>query len=207
MHYQGFSLLELIVAVGLFAVVATIAIGALLAISKAGKKAFYIQTNQDNVRFTLETIAREARTGFCYQDTSTNPGEVCPAFATVNYCKGQYAGPLEGCFQFRNSRGQDIVYIISTSAPLCGGSSPISCILKSTSAGAAGSFFPVTAKEVQIVNLKFRVFGEVSVGEYIQPRVMIVIRAQTPGINSLSTVLDVETSVSQLQLDRLLFAL
>ncbi len=206
---QGFSLLELIVAVGVFSVVATIAVGALLSISKAGKKAFYIQVNQDNLRFTLETIAREARTGFCYQDVSTPNGIVCPAFSSTNYCASTYNqaidGP-EGCFQFRNARGESVVYKRSTSPAAvdgCNGTAPVSCVLKSVLGGAAASFFPVTAREVQIQNLRFRVFGEDSSStDNVQPRVIIVMRAQTPGLSNLSTTLDVETSVSQLLVDK-----
>lgn len=204
---QGFSLLELIVAVGVFSVVATIAVGALLSISKAGKKAFYIQVNQDNLRFTLETIAREARTGYCYQDQSTVSGVVCPAFSIPNHCTSpQYTGPAEGCFQFRNARGEDVVYKVSTSPAAvdgCNGTAPVSCVLKSVLGGASNSFYPVTSREVQIQNLRFRVFGEDSSNtDNVQPRVIIVMRAQTPGLGNLSTMLDVETSVSQFIVDK-----
>jgi prepilin-type N-terminal cleavage/methylation domain-containing protein len=87
---RGFSLIEIIVAIGVFSVVSTIAVGALLSLSSAQKKAFNIQTNQDNIRYALETMAREIRTGASYQGVADHSR-----------------------IQFKNSRGQVVVYTLN----------------------------------------------------------------------------------------------
>jgi type II secretory pathway pseudopilin PulG len=58
---KGFTLVEAIVAIGLFTVVMVIAIGALLSVSDASKKSQAQRQVIDNVSFMLEDIARTVR--------------------------------------------------------------------------------------------------------------------------------------------------
>lgn len=59
----GFTLLEMLISTGIFAVVITIAVGAMLSLGQAQVKATNIQNIQDNIRFTLEFMTKEFRTG------------------------------------------------------------------------------------------------------------------------------------------------
>lgn len=63
MHNKGFSLIEIIVAVGLFTVVAMLTVGSLFILTSAEKRVASVQANQDNIRFTMELMSREIRTG------------------------------------------------------------------------------------------------------------------------------------------------
>jgi prepilin-type N-terminal cleavage/methylation domain-containing protein len=63
---KGFSLIEMIVAVGLFTVAITISLGALLNINDLGRRAEAIRTVNDNVNFSLEAMMREIRAGSNY---------------------------------------------------------------------------------------------------------------------------------------------
>lgn len=63
---QGFTLLELIVAIGIFSVAATISVSTLIFLASAQRKAINLQNAHDNIRFALEFIAREIRTGDTY---------------------------------------------------------------------------------------------------------------------------------------------
>lgn len=63
MRNQGFSLIEIIVAVGLFTVVAMLAVGSLFILTSAEKRVASVQSNQDNMRFAMELMSREIRTG------------------------------------------------------------------------------------------------------------------------------------------------
>lgn len=198
MHKKGFSLLELIVAIGVFAVVATIAVGALLGLSTAQKKAFYIQTNQDNIRFALETMARELRTGICYKQLPADNSNVCVGFAPPTPCTDSQ------CIQFVNSHGDVVVYKRSINQGECGINPPVAglsveCIAKNVN---GIGFYPVTAREVKIHQLKFTLSGQDSSGsDPVQSRVTIFMQADTPGASALNTQLEAQTTISQLQLD------
>jgi len=63
---RGFTLVEIIVSVGLFAVVMLISLGSLLSIEDASKKAQSIRTTMDNLNFAVENMVREIRTGDTY---------------------------------------------------------------------------------------------------------------------------------------------
>ncbi|MDQ2933164.1 MAG: type II secretion system GspH family protein [bacterium] len=56
---HGFSLVEMIVAMGIFAIVAVVALGALIKIMSANKKAQSIQASVTNINFALDAMSRE----------------------------------------------------------------------------------------------------------------------------------------------------
>lgn len=64
---KGFTLIEMIVALGVFAVVAVIAIGSLLKISDANRKSLTLKTSINNLNFALESMSREMRLGSKYE--------------------------------------------------------------------------------------------------------------------------------------------
>jgi prepilin-type N-terminal cleavage/methylation domain-containing protein len=64
---NGFTLLEMIVAVGIFAVAAVIAVGALVRITGLNRQAQTLQTAMNNAGFALESMSREIRVGTRYQ--------------------------------------------------------------------------------------------------------------------------------------------
>ncbi len=67
---KGFTLIEMIVSLGIFAVVAVIAIGALLKISDANRKAIILKTSINNLNFALEAMSREMRFGSNFECAS-----------------------------------------------------------------------------------------------------------------------------------------
>jgi prepilin-type N-terminal cleavage/methylation domain-containing protein len=70
---RGFTLVEIIVSLGIFAVVATVALGALVKIIGANKKAQTIQATVTNINFALDAMSREIRVGRNYYCVS-GPG-------------------------------------------------------------------------------------------------------------------------------------
>jgi prepilin-type N-terminal cleavage/methylation domain-containing protein len=66
MKNRGFTLVEMIVSLAIFAVVAVIAVGALLKVIDANKKAQSIQSSITNINFALESISRDIRVGTDY---------------------------------------------------------------------------------------------------------------------------------------------
>lgn len=212
---RGFTLLELIVALGVFTIVVGTSTASLIILINAQRKTFFVQTNQDNIRFSLEVMAREIRTGILYrQSTDYKNSSVRP------YCNNQdrfnpqravLQFERESCFQFINANNKDVVYklaVTDTEKQACNpglGKPPAVCILKSVEnnpppAPNARTFLPVTAPEVLIRNVKFLLTGEDPNDGY-QPRVTIILSAATPGTNPLRSDLDVQTTVSQIKQD------
>lgn len=72
-NQQGFTLIEIIVSLAIFSVVALIAVGALLKIVATNKQAQRIQAAVTNISFALESMSREIRTAsVIHCDYSTN---------------------------------------------------------------------------------------------------------------------------------------
>ncbi len=64
--YAGFTLIEMIVSLGVFAVVSTITVGALLTLVAANQRFQYEQGIMSNLSFAVDSMAREMRMGFNY---------------------------------------------------------------------------------------------------------------------------------------------
>ncbi|MFZ1075494.1 MAG: prepilin-type N-terminal cleavage/methylation domain-containing protein [Minisyncoccia bacterium] len=94
---SGYTLVELIVSLGLFAIITTLAAGAYFMIIGLNRQAEGITTGIDNLSFALETMTREIRTGTGYPTTDgtsnsftfTNNGGT-----TVAYDKDPVSGAL-----------------------------------------------------------------------------------------------------------------
>ena len=56
--HRGFTLIELMVSVTIFIIVMVIALGSLLSISEAERKAEQLKTVMNNLNFGLESMAR-----------------------------------------------------------------------------------------------------------------------------------------------------
>lgn len=68
---KGFSLIELIVALGIFTSIVTILLGALIITINASKNSRALRTAMDNVNFSMESMARSIRMGtnyYCSKD-------------------------------------------------------------------------------------------------------------------------------------------
>ena len=85
---QGFTLAEMIIAVGVFGVVATMSLLALLNVKNLQSKSSALRTVNSNLNFAVELMSREIRTG-------------------TNYCA---SGCTPGRFRFTNSDGKVITY-------------------------------------------------------------------------------------------------
>lgn len=67
---KGFTLVEMIVSLAIFAIVAVVAVGALLRITDANKKSQSLKTAINNLNFALESMSREMRVGVNYAASS-----------------------------------------------------------------------------------------------------------------------------------------
>lgn len=81
--HAGFTLLEMVVSFGIFAILIVAAFGAVLTINKTQQKATQIQNIEDNLRFALESMAREMRFGSTFQPS----GGSSPAYAELTFTR------------------------------------------------------------------------------------------------------------------------
>ncbi|MEK7060471.1 MAG: prepilin-type N-terminal cleavage/methylation domain-containing protein [Patescibacteria group bacterium] len=97
---RGYTLIELIIAVGLFALIMTLASGAYLVMIGINRQVQGIATGIDNLSFALETMTRTIRTGTDY--SCGGGGSNCPVGASS--------------FSITNSSGATVTYSLSASA-------------------------------------------------------------------------------------------
>ncbi|MEK7480639.1 MAG: type II secretion system protein [Patescibacteria group bacterium] len=172
---NGFTIFEMIVAIGIFSVVVTIAVSSMLILTNSERKAITLQNTQDNLRFALEAMAKEMRTGENFS-----------------------SGCAIGCtfINYRTARGQTVSYRFNQTSKVIEKAS--------TGSGCSTPFpencyFPFTSTEVIIDILLFYVTGVAN--DNLQPKITIVLQASTPGTERTKSRLRLQTTVSQRRLD------
>lgn len=168
---RGFSLVELMVAVALFAVVMLVSSSALIALIDANRKAQALQSVMNNLNVALDGMVRSIRMGSSYHcgpsGTITDPQD-CLAGNTVLVFESVDGDPGDSTDQW--------VYQYDSATKR---------LYKSEQGGTSGTFYAVTAPEVQIDSLTYYVTGTAS-GDTTQPRVVIVIHG-TAGAEKAKT--------------------
>lgn len=143
----GYTLIELIVAVGLFALIMLLASGAYLLMIGISRQAQGIATGIDNLSFAVEAMTRNIRTGTNY--TCPTGTSDCNIDAGIN------------SFSYKNTSGTTVSYTLSNSA------------IQETIDGSART---LTDPSVTITSLSFYAVGTGKPpGDYQQPRVTIII--------------------------------
>lgn len=168
----GFTLVEMIVAIGLFAVVMVVCVGALLALVTANRKAQALQSVMNNLNIALDGMARSVRMG---NDYNGSVGCTNPSAGSHDCTEG--SSMLE--FQpFGDTSGPKWIYNFNSTTHR---------IERSTSGSISGAA-PITAPEVSIDEMFFYVVGTQR-GDTAQPKVLIVIKgsAGVPGSSTRTT--------------------
>lgn len=186
---KGFTLIELMVSIAIFSVVMTTALGSLLAISYADRKAESLRTVMDNLNFAMEGMSRSIRTGTSYHcgTTGTLTTEQDCAVTGSNY------------FVFLANDNYYTVYCLNNNAIMrlrVPWATPAGL---RTTCTAADGFLPITATEITITNLRFLVRGAPRVinGDTRQPIVTLNIEGSTKISASNTTTFVLQTSMAQ----------
>jgi len=167
------------VAVSIFALVMVVAIGAILSIVAANKKAQALNSVITNLNFALEGMMRDLRTGYNY-DCGANPSD------GLTDCGNDAESSIE--FTSSQSDGQQVQYSALNGA-----------IYKRIATEEA---YPLTAPEVLVDKLDFYVTGTPHEGsqDYRQPKILIVIKGRYTGYGQVASF-SLQTLVSQRKLD------
>jgi prepilin-type N-terminal cleavage/methylation domain-containing protein len=145
--FRGYTLVELIVSVGLFSIVMTLAAGAYFITINANRQAQGVATGVDSISFVVERMARTIRTGSSYSCASTLGAGDCPNGGSD--------------FSFKNVSGQTVAYSLNGSM-----------IQESINGGVARSLTDVSS--VTITSMRFYLSGSSS-ADTVQPHVTLVI--------------------------------
>ena len=201
---KGFTLVELMVTVSLFAIIITIAVGGFTNAIRTQRQVSSLISAQSNVSLVLEQMARQFRTGYLF---CTLPGAAGvgngPAVSGLdpNGASGDCDCQLSDSppapvgswtcdpFAFYDAEGNEIIYKLNKGVIMEG--------VNSTS-----SLQPVTSDAVSVKYLNFEVYGQTE-GDNWPPRVTISIgiapNSADPGV--ANDVVDLQTSVSARTID------
>lgn len=170
MTNKGFTLIELMTAVSIFAIVMVISMGSITGIFEANRKSRTLKTVMANLNLTIESMSKEMRFGknyHCGTAGSDITPQNCPSGATY--------------LSFLSSENEQITYQLSGSS-----------IEKKVNSGA---YISVTAPEIIIDDLTFYVIGS-GTGDVLQPKIMMKVKAHA-GSDKNRTDLTLQTLVSQ----------
>ena len=186
---RGFTLIEMIVAVALFAVVMLVSTAALLSLVGANRKAHALQSVINNFSIALDGMTRSIRMGSEYHcgagditaPQSCESGDTKLAFKP--FCEGD-CDPLERW-----------IYIYDTNGTFCGQAR----LCKSENNGA--NYYAVTARDVTIEDFTFYVVGTTR-GDTIQPKVVVAVSGAAGGSNvKTKTTFSIQATAVQRILD------
>lgn len=176
---KGFTLVELIVSIGLFTVVTLVAVGALLSIVGVNKKAQSFKSVMNNLNFAVESMSKSMRVGTDYH---------CGSGGTISLPQDCAGG--SDYFAFKNSSGAQVVYRLNGTQ-----------IERSV---GGGGFVGVTAPEVIITEntgLRFYVSGAAENPNNKQPKILILVQGIMSISEKATTNFSLQTTVSQREID------
>jgi prepilin-type N-terminal cleavage/methylation domain-containing protein len=185
---RGFTLIEVMISVGLFSVVMTICTTALLSLVDANKKAQAIQSVMLNLNVAVDGMVRALRMGTGYRvEPIGTTCTVCTQLSFFPFGADTSTDLNRVYYRLQDTNGDSKNEITKQYTPK-GFSSAITV--------------PMTAKEVEINNLAFYIENDGNAGTGPQPRVLIIIRG-TAGAEKVKTTtsFNIQASATQRLLD------
>lgn len=184
--FRGFTLVEVMVAVSIFTIVMVVALGAILAIVNANRKAQALHTVINNMNLAVETMTRDLRTGYQYKCGSTS--EECPdsdSYDEISFLS------LQAAEEF----GLEAVPVSYRR----GESDGKGFLEKQVNGGA---WVKITDSTVDIESLSFRVWGvrPLSASDTTQPKIILNLKAKITAYGN-SSEFAIQTFISQRYLD------
>lgn len=178
-------MVELLVAIALFAIIVAIAAGGFVNALRTQREVAGLIAAQSNASLVLEQMAREIRTGylFCHDVGTETPSAACN-------CPGAVIGEPWTCsaLAFINANEDNVVY------SLAGGE-----LEKSTDGAPA---VPVTGANVEVTRLSFVLQGQEE-GDQWPPRITVSmgVTASSTDPAIASDVFNIQTTVSARAID------
>lgn len=181
---RGFTLVEMLVSVGLFAIVMTVSVGALLALVDANRKAQAIQSVMNNLNIALDGMVRQIRMGHTYHCGAASQSGNLILLSGASDCTG--GGTLISFEPFGgdpNDASDQWAYWVEDER----------IYRRSKQPGSPSVVVPLTAPEVRIESFSVYVTGAESTlrtvpSDTLQPKVVIIIKGTAGGASSFGII-------------------
>ena len=186
---RGFSLIEMLVSIALFAIVVTTSVGTLLVLVDANSKSQSIQIAINNLSFAVDVLTRQLRTGTDFYCANNQAAIVTGSSLRSGTSDCSNGG---NAIAFTDTRtGQRVGFALTH---------PDGTAIQRRIDGVGGSaWLDMTGSNITITNLDFVVTGSGS-GDDIQPSVTIFIDASVGDVTGLGSQFQIQTSVTQRKL-------
>ncbi|MBY0473087.1 type II secretion system GspH family protein [Patescibacteria group bacterium] len=188
---RGFTLIEMLVSVAIFSVVMVVALGALLSLSEANRRAELLSQATNNFNSSIDSMTRAIRTGSQYHSGT----------GTLTTLRDTPDANGDTQFAFLPSGGSQVTVYKYNSGVGCP-NSVAGCILRSQDGGS--TYAAITSPDIIITSLKFYVIGAPqgvqTVGAQslsVQPKVEILISGYVTVKGGVTSSFNVQTSVTQ----------
>lgn len=214
-NYRGFTLVEMLIVLGLFSFIMTLSTGVLYGTQAVNVKLQETQSILDNVNLSMDAMSREIRYGSDFHCGPTVPSALInqEASSTLRKNCSYYSGggkflifkPVDAA-----SSTDRVAYYASTTKNG-------DVILKDEYVGGATSTYQITANDVKVKSLMFYVVGANSTSDsvpptsnvygatdFVQPLITIDLSGETKPVMSdaSSTKFIIQLSVSARSLDK-----
>lgn len=162
---RGFTLVEMIVAVALFAIVMTVSVGALLSLTAANRKAQALQSVMNNLNIAIDSMVRSVRMGTDYHCGGG-------AFTLPQDClNGDTSIAFETFGGNPSDSGDQWIYSYD----------PVTKRMYKSETGGTNPL-PITAPEVIVDSMKVYIVGTTR-GDTVQPKVVITVEGTAGAVN------------------------
>lgn len=180
---SGFTLMEMVVALGIFSSIMLMSIGALVSVQSAQIRSSDAQVVQDNIRFALELMTKEIRQGRKYE--GYNGG------ALQSDCSG-------GCDEIRFTRTDPALGDVKTAYCMDAGRLIRFFNIIDGQNCSVASAAALTAKEAIVDGFLFYILGQDILPTDGQARVTIAMRVRAQSLSQKAeTVMDLQTTIVQ----------
>ncbi len=170
---KGFTLVEMLVSIALFAIVLVITLGSIMTIVDVNRKSQSLTIVMNDLNFALENITRSVKTGDLQVDESLSGDEIYVIEDLDNeerHVKYRFYGnKIE-----RNIKPKD---------------------------GSWSGYVAITSDQINIDQARFEVYGSTDAGDSRQPRVLISIAGTALVGPTVSSKFHIQTTVSQRNLE------
>ena len=183
-NIRGFTLVEMLVSIGIFAIIMSVSMGTLIVVIRAGSTAQTLQLLASNASFAIDDMSRHIRTGYDY------------------YCANSVSGSLPSGTADCEDGGSVLVFTNAETGKrmayrLNSANNTIEQRIDT------GNWFRIVSTETKITALNFIVLNtdNLDTGDLLQPTVRILIKGQSVDTTIEDSLFFIQTTVVSRSLD------